>query len=92
MSKAIAGADLRYAAPPQLRRRIEGALHSRGCRTGGRCSGACNGIGGIGDRGDGLVAIILRGDDEQRIIEVVSAHLRSLQAGHADVLSAISIL
>ena len=37
----------------------------------------------------GLVAIVLRSDDEQRIIsEVVSAHLRSLQAGHlTDVLS-----
>ena len=37
----------------------------------------------------GLVAIVLRHDDEQRIIsEIVSAHLRSLQAGHlTDVLS-----
>ncbi|HTO61965.1 MAG TPA: anti-sigma factor [Bradyrhizobium sp.] len=37
----------------------------------------------------GLVAVVLRSDDEQRIMsEVVSAHLRSLQAGHlTDVIS-----
>jgi len=37
----------------------------------------------------GLFAIVLRSDDEQRLLsEVVTAHLRSLQAGHlTDVIS-----
>ena len=90
MSRAIAGADLRYAAPPQLRRRIEAALpqprmpNRRAVLRGFAMGSAASAIAATG-----LVAIILRGDDEQRIeSEVVSAHLRSLQAGHlTDVLS-----
>jgi anti-sigma factor RsiW len=90
MSKAVAGADLRYAAPPQLRRRIEAALpqarmpNRRAVLRGFAMGSAASAIAATG-----LVAIILRSDDEQRIqSEVVSAHLRSLQAGHlTDVLS-----
>jgi anti-sigma factor RsiW len=90
IGKAIASADVRYTAPPALRRRIEAALPPaqapsrravlRGFATGSAVSAIA---------ATGLVAIVLRSDDEQRILsEVVSAHLRSLQAGHlTDVLS-----
>jgi anti-sigma factor RsiW len=90
MSKAVAGADLRYAAPPQLRRRIEAALPQtrmpsrRAVIRGFAMGSAVSAIAATG-----LVAIVLRGDDDARInSEIVSAHLRSLQAGHlTDVLS-----
>jgi anti-sigma factor RsiW len=90
MSRTIAGADLRYSAPPMLRRRIEAALPQarvpsrRAVLRGFAMGSAVSAIAATG-----LVAIVLRGDDEARIqSEVVSAHLRSLQAGHlTDVLS-----
>ncbi|MEA2864131.1 MAG: hypothetical protein QOC84_2087 [Bradyrhizobium sp.] len=90
MRKAIAGADLRFAAPPRLRRRIEAALPQaqlpsrRAVLRGFAMGSAASAIAATG-----LVAVILRNDDAQRIeSEIVSAHLRSLQAGHlTDVLS-----
>jgi anti-sigma factor RsiW len=90
ISKAIASADVRYTAPPALRRRIEAALPQaqapsrRAVLRGFAMGSAMSAIAATG-----LVAIVLRSDDEQRILsEVVSAHLRSLQAGHlTDVLS-----
>src|SRR6195952_2327074 len=90
MSKEIAGADLRYAAPPALRRRIEAALpQTRAPSRRAVLRGFAMGSAASAIAATGLFAIILRGDDEQRIqSEVVSAHLRSLQAGHlTDVLS-----
>src|SRR5882724_9057949 len=90
MSKVISDADLRYTAPPALRRRIEAALPQprvtsrRSVLKGFAMGSAVSAIAATG-----LVAIVLRNDDEQRIAsEVVSAHLRSLQAGHlTDVIS-----
>ena len=90
MHKAIADADLRYTAPPALRRRIEAALPQpqapsrRAVLRGFAMGSAVSAIAATG-----LVAIVLRSDDESRITsEIVSAHLRSLQAGHlTDVLS-----
>ena len=90
MSKSVAGADLRFTAPPALRRRIEAALpqvqapNRRAVLRGFAMGSAVSAIAATG-----LVAIVLRSDDEARITsEIVSAHLRSLQAGHlTDVLS-----
>ncbi|MGH6743188.1 MAG: anti-sigma factor family protein [Bradyrhizobium sp.] len=91
MSQAVAGADLRYTAPPALRRRIEASLpqtrmipNRRSVLRGFAMGSAVSAIAATG-----LVAIVLRNDDDQRIVsEVVSAHLRSLQAGHlTDVIS-----
>src|SRR3954465_7071245 len=90
MHNAVSAADLRYAAPPALRRRIEAALPQP--RLASRRSvlqGFAVGSAFSALAASGLFAVILRSDDEQRILsEVVSAHLRSLQAGHlTDVVS-----
>ena len=95
MSKAIAEAGVHYKAPPELRRRIEAALPQpqaqvvqmpsrRSVLRGFAMGSAVSAIAATG-----LVAIVLRNDDAERIqSEVVSAHLRSLQAGHlTDVIS-----
>src|SRR5438445_12288552 len=93
MSKAVADAGARYTAPPELRRRIEAALPQpqplavpsrRAVLRGFAMGSAVSALAATG-----LVAIVLRNDDMERIqSEVVSAHLRSLQAGHlTDVIS-----
>jgi len=92
MSKALAGADLRYPAPPALRRRIEAALPEMQTQAPSRRAvlrGFAMGSAVSAIAATGLVAIVLRSDDEARIkSEIVSAHLRSLQAGHlTDVIS-----
>jgi len=90
MSKIVARADLDYVAPPALRRRIEAALpRAQAPSRRAVLSGFAMGSAVSAIAATGLVAIVLRGDDEARIqSEVVSAHLRSLQAGHlTDVLS-----
>jgi anti-sigma factor RsiW len=92
MSKTIAAADLRYTAPPLLRKRIEAALPQAQAQMPNRRAvlrGFAMGSAVSAIAATGLFAIVLRNDDAQRIeFEIVSAHLRSLQAGHlTDVIS-----
>ena len=90
MKNVMADGGLRYTAPPELRRRIEASLPQaetptrRAVLRGFALGSAVSAIAATG-----LFAIVLRNDDEARIqSEIVSAHLRSLQAGHlTDVVS-----
>jgi anti-sigma factor RsiW len=90
MKRVLADTDLRYTAPAALRARIEASLPQaqqpsrRAVLRGFAMGSAVSALAATG-----IVAIVLRQDDQQRILsEAVSAHLRSLQAGHlTDVLS-----
>jgi anti-sigma factor RsiW len=96
MGGAVAASDLRYTAPASLRARIEASLPKeqpsnvqpmptrRGVLRGFAMGSALSAIAATG-----LFAVVLRNDDQSRIeAEIVSAHLRSLQAGHlTDVIS-----
>src|SRR3954452_20119803 len=90
MHEAVSQADLRHVAPPALRRQIKAALpQPRVTSRRSLLQGFAFGSAVSALAATGLVAIVLRSDDEQRIqAEVVSAHIRSLQPGHlTDVIS-----
>ncbi len=90
MHDQMARSNLRFAAPSLLRQRVEASLplarvpDRRGVLKGFVLGSALSALAATG-----LVMLVLRHEDEQRILsDVVSAHLRSLQAGHlTDVLS-----
>jgi anti-sigma factor RsiW len=90
--QAMAETNLRYKAPLELRRRIEKALPQPQATTPSRRAvlrGFAMGSAVSAIAATGLFAVVLHNDDQQRIeSELVSAHLRSLQAGHlTDVIS-----
>ena len=90
MKRVLADTHLRYTAPPSLRARVESSLpgarepHRRAVLRGFALGSAVSALAATG-----LIAIVLRPDDQQRLLsEIVNAHLRSLQPGHlTDVLS-----
>ena len=90
LRQALRGGNLRYTAPPSLRRSIDRAVPSaaatdrrtllKGFALGSLLSAAA---------AASVTLVVLREDRDERILsEAISAHLRSLQADHlTDVLS-----
>lgn len=86
LRQAMAVAQLRHAAPAALRRRIEGALPAANAGAPSRRSllrGFAFGAAASALAATGVVLLVVRSDRDQRILDdILSAHLRSLQAAH----------
>jgi len=86
LHKMMTPESLRYSAPANLRARIEGKLPAPAAVVTSRRSaikGFAFGAGASALAASGLLLMVMRGDEQKRILdEVVSAHLRSLQAQH----------
>jgi anti-sigma factor RsiW len=86
LRKMMMPASLRYTAPAGLRTSIEGKLPAPVAAAASRRSvikGFAVGATASALAASGLLVMVMRTDDQKRIIgEVVSAHLRSLQAQH----------
>lgn len=92
LRKAITSANLRYTAPSSLRTNIEGKLPKQRATGSSRrfvIKGFALGATASALAASGVLVMVMRADDEHRVLgEVVSAHLRSLQAQHlTDVLT-----
>jgi anti-sigma factor RsiW len=88
MRQAMSGANLRLAAPAALRSRIEAAIPAPAVRAPAPSrrsllKGFAFGTAFSAVAAAGMVFMVVRSDEDQRILgDVVSAHLRSLQAEH----------
>ena len=86
MQQAMSAAQLRYTAPTSLRQRIERALPSAPKRVSSRRSvlkGFIMGTALSTAMAASLVVAVFRTDQDQRVLgDIVSAHVRSLQANH----------
>jgi anti-sigma factor RsiW len=91
MRQAMAGANLAFKAPDALRRRIEAAIPAGGAQTArtpaptrrSLLQGFALGTALSAAAAASVVFVVVRSDRDERILgDVVSAHLRSLQAEH----------